>query len=73
MTTQSKKPKKQRKALYNAPLHKRGAQFNAPLEENLVEQHDVNRLPIRVNDHVRVVSGQFSDLEGKVLRVDRKN
>ena len=72
MTTHSRKPKKQRKAMYNAPLHKRGAKFNAPLEETMVEEHDVKRLPIRVNDHVRVVSGQFSDLEGKVLRVDRK-
>nr|MDO8118133.1 50S ribosomal protein L24 [Candidatus Sigynarchaeota archaeon] len=73
MTTQSKKPSKQRKLLYHAPMHRRLRQFNAKLEKALSEQQDVKRLPIRVNDHVRVAAGQFKDLEGKVLRVDRKN
>jgi len=54
------------------PLHRRGSQFNAKLEKALIEQHDIKRLPIRVNDHVRVVSGQFKDLEGKVMSLNKK-
>ncbi|NMC08429.1 MAG: 50S ribosomal protein L24 [Candidatus Lokiarchaeota archaeon] len=73
MTTTSKKPRKQRNWLRDMPLHLRGTQFNAKLEKNLSEQHDVKRLPIRVNDHVRVTSGQFKDLEGKVLGIDKKS
>lgn len=68
----SKKPNKQRRRLYNAPKHQRGKQFNAPLDEALVDKYHVKRMPIRVNDQVRVFKGQFKDLEGKVLRVDRK-
>jgi large subunit ribosomal protein L24 len=57
--------------MYEAPLHLREAAFTARLERELVNQYHVKRLPIRVNDHVRVVSGQFRDLEGKVLGVYR--
>lgn len=55
------------------PLHRRGSQFNAKLEKALQEQYDVKRMPIRVNDHVRVISGQFKDLEGKVLKIDKQD
>ncbi len=72
MTTISRKPRKQRNWLRDMPLHRRGAQFNAKLEKTLSEQHDVKRLPIRVNDHVRVTAGQFKGLEGKVLGIDKK-
>ncbi|MBN2152058.1 MAG: 50S ribosomal protein L24 [Candidatus Lokiarchaeota archaeon] len=72
MTTTSRKPRKQRNWLRDMPLHRRGSQFNAKLEKSLSEQYDVKRLPIRVNDHVRVTAGQFKELEGKVLGIDRK-
>jgi large subunit ribosomal protein L24 len=72
MKTTSRKPRKQRNWLRDMPLHMRGTQFNAKLEKTLSEQHDVKRLPIRVNDHVRVTAGQFKDLEGKVLGMDKK-
>jgi large subunit ribosomal protein L24 len=72
MKTTSRKPRKQRNWLRDMPIHLRGSQFNAKLEKTLSEQHDVKRLPIRVNDHVRVTSGQFKDLEGKVLGIDKK-
>ncbi|MHA1371364.1 MAG: 50S ribosomal protein L24 [Promethearchaeota archaeon] len=71
-TKSSKKPNKQRRRLYKAPIHLRGKQFNARLDHDLAAQYDVKRLPIRTNDHVRVVKGQFRDLEGKVLSVDKK-
>jgi large subunit ribosomal protein L24 len=73
MRTTSIQPRKQRKALYDAPLHQREAMFTAKLEHELAKQYNVKRLPIRLNDHVRVVSGQFRDLEGKVLGVDRSS
>ncbi|MFX0099513.1 MAG: 50S ribosomal protein L24 [Candidatus Hodarchaeota archaeon] len=71
--TSSRKPNKQRQKRYKAPLHKRGKQLTARLDDLLVEQHGIRRLTVRTNDHVRVMRGQFRDLEGKVLRVDKKN
>lgn len=69
----SKKPNKQRRARYNAPLHKRGKNLTARLDDILAEEFGIRRITVRTNDHVRVMRGQFRDLEGKVLRVDKKN
>lgn len=69
----SKKANKQRRALFKAPLHKRRKQFNARLDYMLQDEYNIKRLPLRVDDHVRVVKGQFRDFEGKILRIDQKN
>ena len=71
VTVKSKKPTKQRNWLRDMPLFRRSSQFNAKLEKALQEQYDVKRMSIRVNDHVRVISGQFKELEGKVLKLDK--
>jgi len=70
--TKSIKPSKQRKALYNAPLHVLRKMFNAPLSEELVEKYGVKRLPVRVGDVVKIMRGDWKGHEGRVVEVDTK-
>jgi large subunit ribosomal protein L24 len=68
--TKSKKPSKQRKAMFQAPLHIRRKFMTAPLSDELVERYGVKRLPVRKGDKVRIMRGEFTGVEGKVTRVD---
>ncbi len=68
--TSSKHPKKQRKFLYNAPLHLRKKLLTAPLSEDLREKYGIKRLPVRAGDVVRIVRGDWKGHEGKVIEVD---
>jgi len=71
--TTSKQPKKQRKAYYNAPLHKRQKLVTAPLSKELREKYGIKRLPVRKGDKVRVTRGDFKGVEGEVVRVDLRS
>ncbi len=73
MATLSSHPRKQRKALYNMPLHKREKLVTAPLSEELRRKYGVKRLPVRKGDEVKIMRGAYAGMEGKVNRVDRKN
>ncbi len=66
----SKQPRKQRKALYNAPAHARGKHLSATLSKDLREKLGKRSLPIRSGDKVTVLRGDFKGHEGKVLDVD---
>ena len=66
----SKQPRKQRKALYNAPAHARGKHLSATLSKDLREKLGKRSLPIRSGDKVSVLRGDFKGHEGKVLDVD---
>ena len=66
----SKQPRKQRKALYNAPAHARGKHLSASLSKDLKEKLGTNSLPVKSGDKVRVVRGDFKGHEGEVLTVD---
>lgn len=68
----SKQPRKQRKFLYNAPLHLRNKLMTAPLSPDLKIKYGVKRLPVRKGDTVVVTRGDYKDLEGKVAKVDLK-
>ncbi|RDD53568.1 MAG: 50S ribosomal protein L24 [Candidatus Korarchaeota archaeon NZ13-K] len=70
--TTSHKPSKQRKYLYNAPLHHRAKIMSAPLSEELRSKYGIRSLPVRRGDRVRVVRGDFRGSEGEVISVDRK-
>jgi large subunit ribosomal protein L24 len=65
------KPRKQRKRLYQAPLHKRYKQFSAPLSSELKKSYNTNSVPVRTGDTVRLMRGDRKGFEGKVSRVDR--
>ena len=66
----SKQPRKQRKALYNAPAHARGKYLSASLSKDLREKVGSRTLPVRSGDKVRVLRGDFKGHEGEVLTVD---
>ena len=69
LTTQ---PRKQRKRLFQAPLHRRYKVFSAPLAPELRESQGVKTLPVRVGDTVMITRGDHKGFEGKITRVDRK-
>ena len=66
----SKQPRKQRKALYNAPVHARGKHLSASLSKDLREKLGTRSLPLRTGDKVTVLRGDFKGHEGEVLSVD---
>jgi large subunit ribosomal protein L24 len=66
----SKQPRKQRKALYNAPAHARGKHLSATLSKDLRPDLGKRSLPLRSGDKVRVLRGDFKGHEGEVLSVD---
>ncbi len=68
----SKKPRKQRKALYTAPLHKRRKLLSAHLSKELREKYKRRSLPIRRGDEVKILRGEFKGKVGKVSKVDLK-
>ncbi|MCS7364256.1 MAG: 50S ribosomal protein L24 [archaeon GB-1867-035] len=71
--TKSKKPKKQRKAQFKAPFHKRHKMMAAPLSPELRAKYDRRSLPVRKGDTVIILRGDYAGYEGKVLKVDLKN
>ncbi|MDR2829719.1 MAG: 50S ribosomal protein L24 [Methanobrevibacter sp.] len=69
----SKQPRKQRKSLYNAPLHARRKRMSVNLSKELQEDYGRRSLPVKSGDKVQVVRGDFRNSEGKVEKVDYKN
>ena len=65
------KPRKQRKRLYQAALHKRNKRFSAPLSPKLKESRNINSVPVRTGDTVQIMAGDRKGFEGKVTGVDR--
>ena len=66
-------PRKQRKKLYQDPLHKRHKRFSSPLSSELTASHNTSSVLVRTGDTVRVLRGDHKGFEGKVTKVDRKN
>ena len=68
----SSKPRKQRRYLYNAPLHHRGKIMSAHLSPELREKYGRRSFPVRVGDKVRVMRGDHREIVGEVIGVDRE-
>ena len=68
----SSKPSKQRKFLYNLPNHLRHKLLTARLSEDLQKQYGIKRLPVRKGDTVKVMRGEHTGYEGKVVAVNTK-
>ena len=68
----SKQPRKQRKALYTAPLHKRHNSMSVHLSDALKEEFNRRSFPVRKGDEVEIVRGDFKGTVGKVEGVDLK-
>ncbi len=69
MKVKSKKPSKQRKALYNSKNHQRSKLLTTRLADFLREEYGIKQIPLRVGDNVRVVTGEFTDFEGEILEI----
>lgn len=72
VVTLSSQPRKQRKALLEAPLHLRHKLLSAPLSKELRKTYGVRNLPVRVNDKVLIMRGRFKGHVGKVVKVNLK-
>ncbi len=68
----SKQPRKQRKYRANAPLHIKRKFLSAPLSKELKKKYNKKSLPIRKEDKVKIMRGQFKKKEGKVTHTDVK-
>jgi len=68
----SKKPSKQRKYRYNAPLHVKQKLMGVHLSSELRKKYETRNITIRTGDKVRVLRGQFSKKSGKVSEVKVK-
>ncbi len=68
----SRQPRKQRKLLYTAPLHKRRKWIAAHLAEDLILRYRRRSLPVIKGDTVKVMRGDYKGHVGKVRSVDTK-
>ena len=68
----SKKPRKQRKFLVEAPLHLRRKMIAAHLSKELREKYKRRSLALRKGDEVEIMRGEFKGKKGKVSRIDTK-
>lgn len=66
----SKKPNKQRKYVFNAPLHTKGHFLHAHVAKELRTEVQSRSLRVRKGDKVKVMRGQFRSTIGVVDRVD---
>lgn len=68
----SKKPSKQRKAFFQAALHKKHKFLAAHLSKDLRNQWKRRSLPVRKGDEVKVMRGKFRGTQGKIMNIDLK-
>jgi large subunit ribosomal protein L24 len=65
-------PRKQRKAMYNAPLHLRRKHIASHLSEELLLKYNVRRTPLVSGDEVNVLRGDHKGKTGVVVDIDTK-
>jgi large subunit ribosomal protein L24 len=71
MKVESKKPSKQRKALFNYKNNHRSKLLSTRVADFVREEYGIKALPLRVGDDVRVVKGEFKDFEGEVIEITK--
>ena len=65
-------PRKQRKAAFNAPQHKKRKWISSHLEENLLLKYDKRAVPVIKGDTVKVMRGSFKGHEDKIAHINVK-
>jgi len=68
----SKQPRKQRKALYQAPLHRRQKLVSAHLSRALRRRYKRRSVGLRKGDMVEILRGDFAGHKGRVEEVSLK-
>jgi large subunit ribosomal protein L24 len=69
----SSQKRKQRKYRFNAPLHTKHKFMGVHLAKDLREKYGKRAVPVRKDDRVKILRGQFKGTTGKVERVSIKN
>jgi large subunit ribosomal protein L24 len=69
----SKKPKKQRKYIAQAPNHIKRKLISSHLSKALRDIHKKRSLSLRKKDTVKVMRGSFKKRTGKVIDINTKN
>ncbi|MEK6936215.1 MAG: 50S ribosomal protein L24 [Nanoarchaeota archaeon] len=68
----SRQPRKQRKYVFNAPLHIRHKLVSANLSKELRKKYGKRSFPLRKGDNVKIMVGEFKKKLGKIVSVDLK-
>ena len=68
----SKKPRKKRKFLFNAPNHTKRKFFSIQLSDELRKKYGRRNFPVRKGDKVKVMVGQFRKQTGNVSSLDTR-
>ncbi len=68
----TKKPRKQRKALREAPLHKKQKLLASHLSKELRKKYKKRNMPVRKGDEVKILRGTYRGQAGKIARVNLK-
>lgn len=71
MKVKSKKPGKQRKALFNYKNHQRSKLLSTRVADFLREEYGIKKIPLRVGDSVRITRGEFKDFEGECIEITK--
>jgi len=66
----SKQPRKQRKYVREAPLHRKSKLLGSHLSKELKTKHKMRSLRLVKGDKVKVMRGTFKGKTGKVERID---
>ena len=65
----SKKARKQRKYLANAPLHIKRKFLSINISKELRKKYGRRNIPVRKGDKIRVMRGKFKGKDGKVMEI----
>jgi large subunit ribosomal protein L24 len=65
-------PRKQRKYVANAPLHTRHKFVSANLSKDLRKKYSRRSFPVRKNDEIKIMRGEFKGKKGKIESVNLK-
>ncbi|MBI5390767.1 50S ribosomal protein L24 [Candidatus Woesearchaeota archaeon] len=69
----SSKARKQRKYVFQAPLHIRKKFLSCHLADDLHKKLKKRNLPLRKDDKVKVMRGSYAGKEGKVVGINTKD
>jgi large subunit ribosomal protein L24 len=69
----SSQPRKQRKYRFNAPIHIKSGFFNSHLSQELRKKYGKRSFRVVTGDKVKIMRGQFKNIEGKVERINAKS
>lgn len=65
-------PRKQRKRLYEAPLHKRQKMMTVNLSKTLRKKFKKRNIPLRKGDKVEILRGEFKGMKSLINKVNLK-